>query len=98
MSARFVIREGSMGGEHDAGAGDDPGTLLKRRDWLRRGTDPRRFVFDVIDTESVDPPETGVVEWCEICEVTPMLASQEECLHCQGLPALKGEDLHRSTP
>lgn len=75
VSARYVLREGSRGGERILGQGDDPGPLLDRRDDQREVFPANRRVFDVIDTDATDPPESGVVERCPECG-TPVLASR----------------------
>lgn len=72
--ARFVLREGSRGGERILGQGDEPGALLELRDQLRERHSRFSRRFDVIDTEATDPPESGEMDRCPDCG-EPMLAS-----------------------
>lgn len=64
MAGRYVLREGSPGGERDLGRDDDPEVLLACIDVMEI---PRRRVVDVIDTDAVDQDEAGVVIRCPGC-------------------------------
>lgn len=70
--ARYVIREGSRGGERYLAQGNDPGLLLDMQARLERDT---AYRIDVIDTEATDPPETGEMVRCPECGA-PVLASR----------------------
>lgn len=80
MSDRYILREGSRGGERILAQSDDPKPLLDRRDELvdraAAALGPR-VILDVIDTDATDPPETGVMERCPGCG-EPRLASELE--------------------
>lgn len=76
MEGPFILREGSPGGERYLGEYTDAAEALRRRDWLRRGADSRRFIFDVLGRDT-DPPETGEIDWCEGCGEAAVLKSQE---------------------
>lgn len=62
MTARYVLREGSRGGERYIAVADDASDLLPLRDRLREKVSSRHAVYDVIDTDATDPPETGIVD------------------------------------
>lgn len=75
IGPRYILREGSRGGERVLARSGDPAELLERRDKLRAGTSPRSLALDVLDLEAVDPPESGIVERCPACG-HPILASR----------------------
>lgn len=77
MTARYVLREGSRGGERYIAVADDAVDLFGMRDHLRQQFSSRSRVFDVIDTDATDPPESGIVEQCITCG-RPFLASAED--------------------
>lgn len=75
MSDRYLLREGSRGGERILAQSPDPEPLFDRLDELKESASPWARVIDVIDTDATDPPESGVVERCPECG-TPVLASR----------------------
>jgi hypothetical protein len=68
VADRYVLREGSPGGERDLVAADQPRGLLMDRDRMRAHAERRslRRVYDVIDTDAVDLDEHGYVEWDDL--------------------------------
>lgn len=83
MSARYIVREGSPGGERVLAERESDAGALMRRDELRAACGSGRLVFDAIDTHATDPPESGELEWCERCGIGPVLASAGECFICE---------------
>jgi hypothetical protein len=65
---------------------DDARTLLRERDRCiesaaKAGTS-RQTLYEVIDNDAVDPPERGVVTWCEGCLAEPVLEKAGEASLC----------------
>lgn len=67
MRPRFLLREGSPGGERELARYDEPEEALQDRDDLRIVQGGLRRVFDVIDLEHVDLGSPGLIDWCERC-------------------------------
>jgi hypothetical protein len=81
---RYLLREGSPGGERVLMSAREPVKPLDLRDELRAHYGPAKIgrrVFDVIDTDATDPPESGAVGRCVGCG-EPVLESQEVCADC----------------
>lgn len=73
---RYIVREGSRGGERELVSFATPAEALERRDVYREAAgEGRAVVFDAIDTDAVDPPESGELDWCPACG-KPELASR----------------------
>jgi hypothetical protein len=72
---RYVLREGSRGGERILADAIEPDLLFERLDELMAERHPPERRLDVIDTDATDPPESGVMERCPGCGV-PTLASR----------------------
>jgi hypothetical protein len=76
MGERYVLREGSRGGEREIAVSDDGRDLLELRDHLRERYSPHSRRFDVIDRDAADLGEHGFVELDE--DGKPELASRLE--------------------
>jgi hypothetical protein len=82
---RFVVREGSRGGERELASFGSPAEALERRDLYRKAAGDRRaLVFDAIDTDAVDLDSPGILERCDECG-GPTLAADGLCNECDRL-------------
>jgi hypothetical protein len=79
----FTLRMGTPGGEVHLGTYESAEEALRERDYRREFAVNARRVIDVLNDDVVDPPETGVVEWCHGCEERAVLASAELCEECR---------------
>lgn len=75
---RYAVTVGTPGGAFDLCTEDDAAKALRVRDLARGDTRSRRVVF-VTDTDAVDPPQSGEIDWCENCGLVPVFASAGTC-------------------
>jgi hypothetical protein len=90
---RYLLQEGSRGGARDLALFHRAESALRARDAYSSIRGRRAIIFRVLDTEAVDPPESGEMEWCGTCGQRPTLASADECEEC----AARAEELPRQS-